>query len=459
MAIHTITKGLDVPIAGTIDQNTIVLAEPTNEVAIMAEDFFFMKPRILENVGATVKRGQPLFEDRKNPGVIHTAIASGTIKAINRGDRRALISFVIELNDREKSGQLTDEDFFPFAAYKGNVDHSADELEALLVESGLWTALRERPFNRAPEIGTRPEALFLTCTDTDPLCADVNQLLAENEDDFLRGAMALTKLAPKTYLCVGPKTQVPEVKGTQREEFRGKHPAGLVGTHINMLHPVTRKRRVWHVHIQDIIAIGALLLTGKLHVDRVVAVAGPPLNQGYLVKTRIGVPTKVLLKGQFSDNEHRIISGSALSGRTAQAQDLPEAYDFMGRFHRQVTVLKEGREREFIGWLLPGASKFSSIPIFLSALFGSKRFSFTTSTNGEEREMVPIGMYERVMPLDILPTFLLRAMEVHDLARAEKLGALELDEEDLALCSFVCPGKQDYGRHLRKTLESIYKEG
>ncbi|MGC6509021.1 MAG: Na(+)-translocating NADH-quinone reductase subunit A [Myxococcota bacterium] len=460
MAIHTITKGLDVPIAGKVDQSTILPAEPTKEVAIMAEDYFFMKPRILENVGATVKRGQPLFEDRKNPGVVYTSVASGTVKAINRGDRRALISFVIELNEREQTGQLTDDDYFPFSAYKGNVDHSADELEALLLESGLWTALRERPFNRAPEVGTRPEAMFLTCTDTDPLCADVNKLLEGNEDDFLRGATALAKFADKTYLCVGPNTNVPkEIKGTQLEEFRGKHPAGLVGTHINTLNPVTRKRRVWHIHLQDIIAIGSLLLTGKLHVERVAAVAGPPLNNGYLIKTRVGAPTKTLLKGKFSDDEHRVISGSALSGRTAQAKDIPEAYDYMGRFHRQITVLQEGREREFIGWLLPGANKFSSIPIFLSALFGGKKFSFTTSTNGEEREMVPIGMYERVMPLDILPTFLLRAMEVQDLDRAEKLGALELDEEDLALCSFVCPGKQDYGKHLRRTLESIYKEG
>lgn len=458
MAVHSINKGLNVPIAGSLKQEIRDTASHT-EVAIMAQDYFLMKPRMVEAVGATVRRGQPLFEDRKNPGVFFTSPASGTVKAINRGERRALISYVIALNEREITQTLSDDDFFEFTNYKGDVEYTSEELEALLLESGLWTTIRVRPFNRAPEPNSRPQALFLTCMDTEPLCPDVNVIIAGDEGDFVRGARALTKLCDNTYLCTDKDSNLPEVKGTKKEVFTGKHPAGLVGTHINKLHPVSLKRQAWHLHLQDIISIGKLLRTGRMSVERIISIAGPPMSDGHLVKTRVGASTKEILKGQFSNNEHRVISGSALSGRSTQSKELDSSYDYMGRFHRQITILEEGREREFIGWMLPGANKFSSIPVFISSIFSKKRFNFTTSTHGEEREMVPIGMYERVMPLDIIPTFLLRAMEVKDVDRAQKLGALELDEEDLALCSFVCPGKQDYGQHLRRTLEIIYKEG
>jgi Na+-transporting NADH:ubiquinone oxidoreductase subunit A len=455
MAEYKIRKGLDLPITGEPNQ-TITEGKQVDRVAIVAADFFGMKPKFLCQVGDQVKRGQPLFEDRKSPGVLFTSPGAGELIAINRGAKRALQSVVIQLNENERQNNLSEEDHHGFESYTGKQDLSADELEALLIESGMWTSIRQRPFSNVPKAGTRPDCLFLTCTETEPLGADINVVMQENEEDFELAVTALTKLSKKkTFLCAHPRTAVPTtMSDVSVELFSGKHPAGLAGTHIHMLYPASRSRVVWHIHLQDIIAIGKLIRTGKIDVERIVSLAGPTVTDPRLIRTRMGASTDILSAGEHPDNEHRVISGSALSGRKAMG----DVHGFMGRFHRQITILEEDREKVFLGWLSPGANKFSTIPIFLSHMFG-KKFKFTTTTHGEKREMVPIGMYERVMPLDIIPTFLLRAIEVGDLENAEKLGALELDEEDLALCSFVCPGKQNYGHHLRSLLDTIYREG
>jgi len=450
MAVHRITKGLDVPINGAPKQQ-IEEGNSVKSIAILADDYPNMKPKMMVAVGDTVKCGQPLFEDRKNPGVLFTAMGAGTVTAINRGAKRALQSVVIELNEQG------DGDFHPFASYaQASTELSAENVENLLVESGLWTALKERPFGRVPSVGSRPGALFLTCTDTEPLAGDAEKMLADHMDDFKKGVEALSTLSDKVYLCVGSGSKAKEAAGkAQVAEFTGKHPAGLAGTHIHTLYGASRKRLAWSIHLQDIVAVGHLFNTGKLLTKRIVAIAGPQAKNPRLVESRLGANLDELTANEGRDGENRIISGSPISGRRAMG----ELFGYLGRYHRQVTIIQEGREREFLGWLAPGGNKFSTVPIFLSALFKGKKFDFTTSTNGEHREMVPIGMYERVMPLDIIPTFLLRALEIDDLENAEKLGALELEEEDVALCSFVCPGKQDYSVHLRRVLNQIHKEG
>jgi Na+-transporting NADH:ubiquinone oxidoreductase subunit A len=217
---------------------------------------------------------------------------------------------------------------------------------------------------------------------------------------------------------------------------------------------VSREKTVWHLGYQDVIAIGSLFATGRLDVDRVISIAGPPCSDSRLVVTRLG-GSVAELAGDDAAADVRCISGSVLSGKKAMG----EAFGYMGRFDRQISLIREGNERVFMGWLTPGLKSFSSIPIYLSRLFGVKSFDFTTATNGSPRAMVPIGTFERVMPLDILPTFLLRSLIVGDIEQAEKLGVLELDEEDLALCTFVCSGKTDYGPILRRNLEMIEKEG
>ena len=454
MAVHKISKGLNVPIAGEPVQQ-VDGVKSVSKVAVVAADFPTMKPKMMVTVGDAVQCGQPLFEDRKKPGVFYVAPAAGTVSAVNRGAKRALQSVVVDV---QENGDTNDHlAFESFESVRDNPAPSADEVSALLLESGMWTAFKERPYGQVPSAEDRPGALFLTCTDTEPLSGDMEQVLSGNEEDFAFGVKILSTLSETVYLCVAPgsKAKAGKTDGVQVEEFTGKHPAGLAGTHIHMLYGASRKRTAWSIHLADIIGVGHLFRTGQILTKRIVSLSGPQVVKPRLIETRMGAFLDEVVADELKDGENRVISGSPLSGRTSMG----ELHGFLGRHHRQITVLEEGREREFLGWLAPGANKFSSIPVFLSALFGSKKFDFTTTTNGEHREMVPIGMYERVMPLDIIPTFLLRSLEINDLERAEQLGALELDEEDVALCSFVCPGKQDYSVHLRRVLNQIYKEG
>lgn len=460
MAVHRIKKGLDLPITGA-PQQVIEAKASARHVALLGADYVGMKPRMEAKVGDVVKRGQLLFEDRKTPGVRFTAPGAGTVVAIERGEKRVFVSLRIALNEREVAGTPGPEDRVSFASYTGKPAEqlTADEVKALLVESGLWTALRQRPFSKVPSPESTPRALFVTAIDTSPLTADVNVVLKGKEADFHRGLVALAKLAPKTYLCKGAGVAIDAgpAANVRVEVFEGPHPAGLVGTHIHMLEPVSRERVVWHIGYQDVVAVGRLVATGELDVTRVVALGGPVVDKPRLLATRVGASLDELTAGELKAGENRVVSGSVFGGRKA----VGEVDGYLGRFHNQVTALAEGRQRELIGWLLPGSKKFSIIPVylgFLGKLLG-KKFDFTTTTNGSPRAMVPIGMYEDVMPLDILPTFLLRSLLVDDADRAIQLGALELDEEDLALCTFVDPGKADFGAALRKNLNEIEKEG
>ena len=462
MALHRIKKGLELPISGAPKQE-VVAGPSITRVAIIADDFHGMKPRMVVKEGDSVKRGQPLFEDRKNPGVWHTAPGAGRVIGVNRGARRALLSVVIHLNEAEQSGKPTDEDFHSFEAYSGKApDALTDtEVESLLLESGLWTSLRTRPFSRQPVPGTRPSAIFVTATDSNPFAAEPKTVLAGREADFEAGLKLVSKLtAGKTYLCTKLGSGISGGDApVSVEEFSGPHPSGTAGVHIHTLAPVNRKRTVWQLNYQDVIAIGRLFATGKLDVERVVSIAGPVVKSPRIVTSRLGAYIDELLEGEFDGQEGtkdaigavRIISGSVFSGKRAVGTEL----GYLARYDLQVSVLSEGNQRELLGWLAPGTRKFSVIPVFVAKLFGLKNYEFNTSLNGSVRAMVPIGMYEKVMPMDILPTFLLRALVVEDLERAEKLGALELDEEDLALCTFVCPGKTNYGPILRHNLAKM----
>lgn len=460
MALHKVKKGLDLPITGAPEQ-TIHPARPVTRVALVAADYVGMKPTMFVKEGDTVKRGQPLFEDKKSPGTIYTAPGAGTVAAINRGDKRALQSVVIDLSDREKAGDLGEDDAVRFEHYteKGVPSWSREEIRALLIESGLWTAFRTRPFSRVPAVDSEPDALFITAMDSEPLAAEPEVIINENAEAFDTGLAVLAKLREgHIYLCVRKDSPIKAgpYSGITVEHFAGPHPAGTAGLHIHTLRPVHRERTAWHVGYRDVVRIGTLFMTGKLNVEHVVALAGPAVKEPRLIRARLGASVDQLTEGELHEGDVRTISGSVLAGRQAEG----DVYGYLGRYHGQIACLDEGREREFLGWLGPGNDKFSITNVFTSSLRrGKKRFAFTTSTHGSERAMVPIGLYEKVMPLDLMPTFLLRALVIGDVERSERLGCLELDEEDLALCTFVCPGKYDYGPYLRQILTQIEREG
>lgn len=442
-----IKKGLDLPISGKPAQR-IENARPVPHVALLGCDYPGLKPTMLVAEGDRVKLGQPLFSDKKNPLVLYTSPGAGIVAAINRGERRAFISIVIDLDG-------DDELSFPTTPPEEIFVLTGADIEERLLTSGLWSALRTRPFSKVPVPGTRPAAILVTAIDSNPLAADPGLIIQEKPEFFTAGLSALRLLTDgKVHLCQNEGAHLPLPAGISPAIFSGCHPAGLVGTHIHFLEAIDLKRQVWHLGYQDVIAIGALLLTGRLHPERIVALAGPQVQTPRLLRTRLGADLQVLTDGELLAGDNRVISGSVLSGHRSAGE-----IAFLGRYHQQVSVIREERERKLLDWLLPGFGKYSVKPLFASTLLPHRDLSLGTDSHGSRRAMVPIGAFEKVMPLDLQITWLLRSLLAGDTEMAQQLGCLELDEEDLALCSYVCSGKNNYGEYLRKILGKIEAEG
>ncbi len=442
-----IKKGLDLPIGGAPDMH-IEDGPTVSRVALVGRDYQDMKPTLLVEEGDRVALGQPVFSDKKNSKVVYCAPAAGEVVAINRGERRVFLSMVIEV-----SGD--DEKTFPTVSADQLERLDGNQVEQRLIAAGLWPAFRTRPYSKVPVPGTQPAALFVTAIDTNPLAADPQIAIAEKTAEFEAGLKIVRHLTSgKTYLCKAPNAQIPAPQGITVSEFSGCHPAGLVGTHIHFLEQVNHQRMVWHIGYQDVLAIGHLFLTGRILTEKIISLAGPAVANPRLIRTRFGACLSELVDGQLQTEQPRVISGSVLTGHTAKDAD-----DFLGRYHNQVSVLEEGCQRQFMGWCMPGFDRFSVKKLFASALLPRRELPLTTSTHGSLRAMVPTGAFEKVMPLNVKATWLLRTLLTLDTDLAQELGCLELDEEDLALCSFVCSGKMNYGYHLRQTLLKIEKEG
>jgi len=445
----TITKGLDLPISGGPEQK-ITDGNHIKSVALLGNDYVGLKPKMAVAEGDKVKLGQLLFSDKKNPGVNFTSPGAGVIKAIHRGDKRVLLSVVIELegDEQESFAKYSEEDLAGL---------SQEQVKENLLNSGLWTAFQTRPYGKIPAGDATPSSIFVTAIDTRPLAADPAVIIKERAADFANGLTVISKLSGgKTYLCKAGGADIAGVQGVVTAEFSGPHPAGLPGTHIHLLDPVHISKFVWHIDYQAVIAIGALFTTGQLNVERIVSLAGPVVNNPRLVRTRVGANIEDLAAGELQDIENRLISGSVLYGHQATG-----AVAFLSAYSLQVSALKEGRDREFFGWIVPGKDKYSALNVYVSSKDrkDGRLFPLTTDKNGSNRAIVPVGVYEAVMPLDILATPLLKAIVVGDTDTAQALGCLELNEEDVSLFTFVDPGKHDFAPVLRANLNKIEKEG
>jgi Na+-transporting NADH:ubiquinone oxidoreductase subunit A len=448
MKTMKINKGMNLPISGKPEQHVYETVSP-QRISLIGYDFVGLKPTMKVSIGDYVKKGQLLFQDKKMPDVNYTSPGTGKVVSINRGPKRAFESLIIHL---EGDDEIT------FKSFNNNQLEFLDRetVKSTLLESGLWVSLRQRPFSKVANPKDSPHSIFVTAMDTHPLAPSMQKVLEGNENNFNQGLLLISKLTDGTvYLNKSPELAIPETTPSSVviAEFTGPHPAGNVGTHIHYIDPVSREKTVWHINLQDVISIGKLFFTGKINTDRIISIAGPSVKKPRLIKTRIGASTDEITHNHLKEGENRIVSGSVLSGRTAHG-----VLGFLGRYHQQISVLQEDRKRTFLGWLNPGFNQFSIKNVVLSKLLFKKEFDFSTSLMGSQRAIVPIGSYEKVMPLDILPTFLFRSLIVDDIEEAEKLGCLELDEEDLALCTFVCPSKIDYGPILRRNLTLIEKE-
>lgn len=450
MTHHAIKKGLDLPIAGAPAMRIETAPAPVS-VALVGDDYNGLKPRMLIAEGDSVQRGTALFCDKDSPEVVFTAPATGRVRAINRGARRVLQSVVIDVDDADDPGI----DF-------GTADVHAltgDDVAAKLLQSGLWTAFRTRPYSRVPKSWDRPAAIYVTAMESEPLAPDAGMILHGNVEAFDAGLIAVSKLTGgETYLCQRPGESLisEHLDHVEVHTFDGPHPSGLAGTHMHFIEPPSSKKTVWSIGYQDVLAIGRLFATGHLNPEVVISLAGPRAKDPRMLRTILGVSIDGLTERESTgDAPLRVISGSVLSGRAAPSGP----FGYLGRLHRQVTLITEDPEQEVLGWIHPQPDRFASEPVLLSAFVGKKLFTMGSNLNGGRRAMVPFGAFERLMPQDTLPTQLLKALLVMDTDTAQALGALELDEEDLALCTYACPAKYEYGMALRDSLARIEKEG
>ena len=436
-----IKRGLDLPIGGKPVQ-TIGELLTSEHVALLGVDYPGMRPSLSVRPGDSIKRGQVLFKCKKTEGINYTAPVSGKVVAINRGEKRAFQSLVIARSNVDEQ-----------------VEFSRKNMRSLLVESGLWTALRTRPWSKVPAAtAPLPHSLFVNAMESNPLAPDPAVIISQAAEDFKHGLQALCRLMEDKplYLCHHKDHSPPLPVGDniQTKAFYGKHPAGLSGTHIHFVDPVNSKKSVWYMAYQDVIAIGRLVRNGELFHQRIISIGGPCARNPRLVRVCAGTNLSEILKDERTTEHTRTISGSLFHGTKAEG-----VLDYLGRYHSQVTLIEDVAPRVFLGWQRPGWDKFSIKRAFASALTPKRHFPFNTDTHGSPRAMVPVGSYEKVMPLDLLPTQLLRALVTKDIEQATALGCLELDEEDLALCTFVSPGKENFGPLLRSILEEIEREG
>ena len=449
----TIKKGLDLPISGKPEKK-FLSKKTIKTVAVLGSDFPGVKPKMLVKENDTVKKGQTLFIDKRNEKIKFASPGGGVVKSVNRGAKRVLESVVVELGN-ERIENFKKIDF----ARLDNV--SKEELIDLMCESGIWTSFKARPYGQVAVPEKEIDNIFINAMDSSPLGPDMNLIIQGNIEDFRKGLRILEKLTQgKIYICQHVDSILPNLSSTrsriEQVFFTGPHPSGLPGTHMHYLSPVSPTANQIQIGFQDVVAIARTLQNGEYDVERIIAIGGYQADETGLIKTCLGASISELI-AQINKNmdDNRLISGCVLSGHNASVP----SFAYLGRYHQSVSIIKEGNKRTFLGMLDPGFNKFSIKKIFFSSFAFGKKFNFTTNTNGSKRAIVPIGSYESVLPLKMLATFLLRAIITKDSDQAIALGAHELLEEDLGLCTFACPAKYEYGSLLRELFIQIEKEG
>jgi Na+-transporting NADH:ubiquinone oxidoreductase subunit A len=442
-----IRRGLDIRLKGDAEQ-VLVQTDPPKVIAVKPTDFHGLVPRVLVKPGEQVQAGSPLFADKYNERIIFTSPVSGEVADVVRGEKRRVLEVRVLVD-----GQQRFEEF-------GAGDPSTMNRETImqkLLKSGVWSVIKQRPFDVVADPTGDPKGIFISCFDSNPLAPDLDFVIRNQGEEFQTGLNALAKLTKgKVHLGVSPDTtarEFLEAKGVVRNVFSGPHPAGNVGVQIHQVSPISKGEVVWVLGVQDVLVIGRLFRTGRLDMSRIVAVTGSRARDRKYYRTMAGAPVKDLV-GQVP-GDVRIVSGNVLTG------DRVTIDGFLGFYHSQLTLLPEGDEPKFFiteGWASPGFDKFSASRSFPAWLMPNKKFDMDTNQNGEERAFVMSGQYERVFPFDIYPVHLIKAILVNDIDAMEQLGLYEVAPEDFALCEFVCTSKINSQNIVRTGLDILKKE-
>lgn len=450
--VHHLKAGHDILLVGGAEETT--QEGGVSRFAVQPQNFLGMSPipKVIVEVGDTVAAGDELFFDKKRPEIKHTSPVSGEVIEINRGEKRSIASIVILADKEQKYRNFDTPDL---------LTASREDVVQFLLESGAWTLIRQRPFNVTPSHEDVPRDIFISTFDSAPNAPDNNYVVRGNEQAFQRGLDALAKLTPgKIYLGLNAKAaEAParaftDAVGVEKHYFYGKHPAGNVGVQIHHIHPMAPADKVWTLGVQEVITLGNLFLTGQFDQTRMVALTGEQFAAPKYVRTKLGANIGELTKGNLTTDEGiRLVSGDVLSGHATTQEG------YLNYFDDQLTVLEEGDDYEMFGWILPIAPRPTTSNTFPNFLYPDYKFEPTTNTHGEKRAFVVTGEYEEVLPMDIYPQALFKAILVNDFERMEGLGAYELVEEDVALCEFTCTSKQPLQQILREGLEVMREQG
>ena len=441
--IIKLCKGLDIRLQGEAAK-TIVDAPRAAEYAVSPLDFEGVTPKVLVKVGDKVEAGSPLFFDKKRPEIVFTSPVSGTVAAVNRGEKRKVLSVVVAADEVTAYKQFASLDL---------AKASREQIVELLLESGLWTMFVQRPYGVVASPSDKPKAIFVSAFDSAPLATDYDFALASSQQSLQTGFDVLRRLTDgKVHLSYNAKGQKPQVEGVELHAFQGKHPAGNVGVQIHHIDPINKGEKVWTLNIQDVAILGNLFLTGKLDMTRVIAVAGSCVAEPKYYRVVAGASIDSILGGKLSNEHARVISGDVLTGRNVGKQG------FLGVNANMISAIPEGDEYELLGWAMPRFKKFSVSRAYFSWLFPCRKYNLDTNLNGGERAFVMNDLYSDYLPMDVYPVHLIKACMANDLDKMENLGIYEVVEADLALCEFVCPSKIEFQQILRNGINSIMKE-
>ena len=438
-------KGLNIKLKGSASKELETLSIPAT-VALKPTDFPGLAPKLLVKVDTVVKAGDALFYDKYHPEVLFTAPFGGKVVSVNRGERRKILEIVIETDEKAGSVEFTKSD---------PTSLSGDEIKEQLLKSGLWPFVKRRPYGiiAAPE--EKPDSIFISTFDTAPLAPDYSFVVGSEMDTFQTGINALAKLTDgKVNLGVNENSAFSSLKNVEINSFAGPHPAGNVGIQIHNTSPLNKGDIVWTINVQDVLFIGRLFETGKVDFTKIFALTGSEVENPKYYKTLLGAPVETIIAGKLilADYKQRIISGNVLTGTKVK----PQCY--LGYYHSQVSVIPEGDDYEFMGWATPGIDKFSASKTFFSSLFPQKEYTLTANLHGGDRAFVISGQYEKLIPMDILPVHLLKAILVNDIDKMEQLGIYEVIEEDFALCEYACTSKIKVQNILRNGINTMIKE-
>ena len=442
-----IRKGLDIKLKGTAEK-ILKRAQPSDYYAVKPIDFEGIRPKLVAKQGDRVKAGSPLFFDKFQPDVQFTSPVSGEVVSVNRGERRKILEVVVK-----SDGEIEYEKF----DVKPPKELQREEIVQLMLRSGLWPTLKQRPYGVIADPEDIPKAIFISAFDSAPLAPDLDFILKEGKDHFQTGLDALSRLTDgKIHLNINADYPACDVikkaKGVQINKFKGPHPAGNVGIQINKLDPVNKGEVVWTIDPQHIIMLGRFFDKGIYDATKIIALTGSEIKKTYYPIILQGASIENLVENNTEDGTLRYISGNVLTGKKIASNG------FNGFYDNQVTVIPEGNYYELFGWASPGLNKFSATRAFLSKLLPNKKFRLDTNLHGGERAFVMTGEYEKVFPMDIYPQQLLKAILIEDIDRMEKLGIYEVVEEDMALCEFVCTSKIQVQSILRQGLDEMRKE-